>query len=123
MPLQTVKAAQIHSIADEMACRAGTGQMFSTIHATAVAICANVAIFPQKLGGNFLTLVSAKTAPTASRMYISRPRTTATNHQGTLPVAPSARKIPLSRHLSAIDRKSTRLNSSHLVISYAVFCL
>src|SRR5256885_11290616 len=28
---------------------------------------------------------------------------------------------PLSRLLS--DRKSTRLNSSHLVISYAVFCL
>src|SRR3989454_8837268 len=25
--------------------------------------------------------------------------------------------------LSATDRKSTRLNSSHLVISYAVFCL
>src|SRR5256885_10472058 len=25
--------------------------------------------------------------------------------------------------LSKIDRKSTRLNSSHLVISYAVFCL
>src|SRR5256885_8833760 len=24
---------------------------------------------------------------------------------------------------SSIDRKSTRLNSSHLVISYAVFCL
>src|SRR5256885_8342869 len=32
------------------------------------------------------------------------------------PVAPNPRK-PL------IDRKSTRLNSSHLVISYAVFCL
>src|SRR5256885_13363956 len=28
-----------------------------------------------------------------------------------------------SRHASRIDRKSTRLNSSHLVISYAVFCL
>src|SRR2546426_8485917 len=28
------------------------------------------------------------------------------------------------RHLDALpDRKSTRLNSSHLVISYAVFCL
>src|SRR5256885_6252515 len=27
------------------------------------------------------------------------------------------------RNLSGIDRKSTRLNSSHLVISYAVFCL
>src|SRR5256885_12709174 len=26
-------------------------------------------------------------------------------------------------HLLSIDRKSTRLNSSHLVISYAVFCL
>src|SRR5256885_10358246 len=27
------------------------------------------------------------------------------------------------RPLQSIDRKSTRLNSSHLVISYAVFCL
>src|SRR5256885_6823139 len=26
-------------------------------------------------------------------------------------------------NVRAIDRKSTRLNSSHLVISYAVFCL
>src|SRR5256885_12321844 len=26
-------------------------------------------------------------------------------------------------HPLALDRKSTRLNSSHLVISYAVFCL
>src|SRR6266566_6837043 len=34
----------------------------------------------------------------------------------------TARAIPpLSRR--ARDRKSTRLNSSHLVISYAVFCL
>src|SRR2546426_11758221 len=32
------------------------------------------------------------------------------------------RRAPLLfRH--ALDRKSTRLNSSHLVISYAVFCL
>src|SRR5256885_7573288 len=31
-----------------------------------------------------------------------------------------ARKIKLDR---TTDRKSTRLNSSHLVISYAVFCL
>src|SRR2546426_4955949 len=29
----------------------------------------------------------------------------------------------LDGHTVAIDRKSTRLNSSHLVISYAVFCL
>src|SRR5256885_12401944 len=30
---------------------------------------------------------------------------------------------PLSQYQLIIDRKSTRLNSSHLVISYAVFCL
>src|SRR5256885_9858716 len=29
----------------------------------------------------------------------------------------------VSCHGTQIDRKSTRLNSSHLVISYAVFCL
>src|SRR5438132_2520715 len=29
----------------------------------------------------------------------------------------------LSRNLALRDRKSTRLNSSHTVISYAVFCL
>src|SRR5256885_8394417 len=29
----------------------------------------------------------------------------------------------LATHYLSIDRKSTRLNSSHLVISYAVFCL
>src|SRR5690625_2963195 len=29
----------------------------------------------------------------------------------------------ISRHFFASDRKSTRLNSSHVAISYAVFCL
>src|SRR5437773_7209662 len=29
----------------------------------------------------------------------------------------------LSARLAATDRKSTRLNSSHITISYAVFCL
>src|SRR5688500_19220923 len=29
----------------------------------------------------------------------------------------------LEPSMSSLDRKSTRLNSSHLVISYAVFCL
>src|SRR5437667_7732124 len=36
------------------------------------------------------------------------------------------RKVPfilIDRHLSGSDRKSTRLNSSHITISYAVFCL
>src|SRR5256885_2552081 len=31
--------------------------------------------------------------------------------------------VPAFRSATGIDRKSTRLNSSHLVISYAVFCL
>src|SRR5258708_17883190 len=30
---------------------------------------------------------------------------------------------PAHRHTSRRDRKSTRLNSSHQIISYAVFCL
>src|SRR2546426_2349479 len=34
---------------------------------------------------------------------------------------PTATAIPISG--CGLDRKSTRLNSSHLVISYAVFCL
>src|SRR5437588_7565723 len=31
--------------------------------------------------------------------------------------------FPTSGHAEILDRKSTRLNSSHTVISYAVFCL
>src|SRR5256885_7325643 len=31
--------------------------------------------------------------------------------------------VVLASRDAALDRKSTRLNSSHLVISYAVFCL
>src|SRR5436190_13237707 len=33
------------------------------------------------------------------------------------------RPSPRRRNISLRDRKSTRLNSSHTVISYAVFCL
>src|SRR5256885_12535560 len=33
------------------------------------------------------------------------------------------RRAPEARRKRQADRKSTRLNSSHLVISYAVFCL
>src|SRR5260221_7560361 len=39
------------------------------------------------------------------------------HHEG-----PKARQCPHPR-LDRADRKSTRLNSSHTVISYAVFCL
>src|SRR5256885_2713386 len=43
---------------------------------------------------------------------------------GTPPVGPGL--LPRDGHKAEVadgDRKSTRLNSSHLVISYAVFCL
>src|SRR2546426_5633223 len=36
---------------------------------------------------------------------------------------PTRRSFPSPRSPDRGDRKSTRLNSSHLVISYAVFCL
>src|SRR2546426_9214769 len=39
------------------------------------------------------------------------------------PVAPDATEIDVTPAVREEDRKSTRLNSSHLVISYAVFCL
>src|SRR5205807_10113745 len=35
----------------------------------------------------------------------------------------SASFLPMALRSRSADRKSTRLNSSHLVISYAVFCL
>src|SRR3989454_738378 len=38
-------------------------------------------------------------------------------------VVPHAAPVPSTPESPASDRKSTRLNSSHLVISYAVFCL
>src|SRR5688500_19892779 len=43
-------------------------------------------------------------------------------HEATLPVSEEPRAVR-GEHAEVGDRKSTRLNSSHLVISYAVFCL
>src|SRR5256885_6823453 len=40
-----------------------------------------------------------------------------------VPLAPAALPAGCSQDGNVEDRKSTRLNSSHLVISYAVFCL
>src|SRR5256885_5662049 len=49
------------------------------------------------------------------------------SYRAAFPAAqPRTRRTPASRSArgcSPGDRKSTRLNSSHLVISYAVFCL
>src|SRR5256885_7394627 len=40
-----------------------------------------------------------------------------------MPATAGVKAFRLGARASMIDRKSTRLNSSHLVISYAVFCL
>src|SRR2546426_4274138 len=36
---------------------------------------------------------------------------------------PAQQAVVVPGNFTTVDRKSTRLNSSHLVISYAVFCL
>src|SRR5256885_13028604 len=48
-----------------------------------------------------------------------RSRITSGDPSGRYGVVNTVERMPLL----ALDRKSTRLNSSHLVISYAVFCL
>src|SRR2546426_4725465 len=45
------------------------------------------------------------------------------SHRCISPIATSSRATSVRTWLLKLDRKSTRLNSSHLVISYAVFCL
>src|SRR5688500_19593791 len=45
------------------------------------------------------------------------------NHQAALRLVQRIMPLVRQRFPSAQDRKSTRLNSSHLVSSYAVFCL
>src|SRR3712207_7769561 len=42
---------------------------------------------------------------------------------GPLPASELPNRLGLARWLASRDRKSTRLNSSHANISYAVFCL
>src|SRR5688572_32325763 len=52
--------------------------------------------------------------------YVDNRKATAA---GMLVPLPLPRHIPVERSAAAADRKSTRLNSSHSQISYAVFCL
>src|SRR3989442_15414579 len=56
------------------------------------------------------TTLFRSSAPTGSRSWVSRERVS----------APGRPQQPVQ---NAEDRKSTRLNSSHVRISYAVFCL
>src|SRR3712207_7376801 len=49
--------------------------------------------------------------------------TGAVHVRGEHPRAPAADRLVLGQRDGGADRKSTRLNSSHANISYAVFCL
>src|SRR5690349_23922069 len=60
--------------------------------------------------GIFILWVIAQTLVLETWVFISRTRM-------------SAREASLNGFVIALDRKSTRLNSSHVEISYAVFCL
>src|SRR3989454_6838837 len=105
---------------------------------------------PEDLGAFFLTPEVLKTRPEAllagtpelalessgtsghvSRVYLSRRELEYNARQGGLMLGLYGlgrgdrllSTLDLGWGLGSVDRKSTRLNSSHLVISYAVFCL
>src|SRR5256885_6399126 len=63
----------------------------------------------------------ASSATSSVGMTDARARTPSSDRFSSRETRPPRRNEP-DREVSA-DRKSTRLNSSHLVISYAVFCL
>ena len=65
--------------------------------------------------------------PVAQAAWVGLPKFTAPAFEARaiLLIAPVALVLVAENlgHIKAVDRKSTRLNSSHLEISYAVFCL
>src|SRR3712207_8904515 len=61
----------------------------------------------------FLTKRADSLAPSAASSWSN----------GSTIVSPTPMAGPLTAATSGLDRKSTRLNSSHANISYAVFCL
>src|SRR5258707_2057842 len=62
-----------------------------------------------KFDGNAAVLLNAKLEPIGTRIFS--------------PVTRELRNEKFMKIVSLADRKSTRLNSSHANISYAVFCL
>src|SRR5699024_11719336 len=75
-----------------------------------------------------LLIIARQTYPTSSRMFSRRrpcPFEDHTSHRRSSPIhsyPDDTFQSPSRPHLE-LDRKSTRLNSSHVSISYAVFCL
>src|SRR5690348_18074629 len=65
----------------------------------------------------------AQAVPASAGFYIDTASGNVVVSLTTLRQAAAARSVFQSRITSVLDRKSTRLNSSHPSISYAVFCL
>src|SRR2546426_6945158 len=75
-------------------------------------------LFRSRRGGGERRPRGVETAAEQQHVTIGhQPRFTV--HASNDDAADAAPPLPISN----VDRKSTRLNSSHLVISYAVFCL
>src|SRR5438034_5074398 len=69
----------------------------------------------------YTTLFRSPNTRTVRNLPIVRLRVPRSSHHAL--VSRPRSRIPRSSCCSHLDRKSTRLNSSHTVISYAVFCL
>src|SRR5260221_156638 len=76
-------------------------------------------LFRSPLGSTGISRFIATTGTLTPALLPSAPGQVSLVHELALPVIPSL-TTPCAK---GRDRKSTRLNSSHTVISYAVFCL
>src|SRR2546428_6459548 len=82
--------------------------------------------YPVPKIGSTVTRTLGKPAPvTPSRTYPRTPNESGVSpiFRRTVPGDHTYTDVEVGAYPSALDRKSTRLNSSHDQISYAVFCL
>src|SRR5437773_7539087 len=76
-------------------------------------------LFPYTTLFRSVALLAPDSSSSAARLDVADPRRV---QGGRVHAAPTGREVP-SRDGVEPDRKSTRLNSSHITTSYAVFCL
>src|SRR5437870_6338162 len=77
--------------------------------------------FPTRRSSDLMNESCGAAAP-AAELEMKLPETTASGSPWNQPVRVAA-AVPMLVDIRVRDRKSTRLNSSHVASSYAVFCL